>query len=180
MRTAGRPQGRRITIYILRALAHHALGNQEVAIDRMGSAVQLAAPEGYLRAFLDEGPVVAELLPHARDTASAFVDGLFQAFADEGRRTDDERSVSKNDAVAEAGASEAPSLRLSVSLPEPLSDRELQVLRLLADGQSNAEIARALVVAVGTAKWHVHNLLEKLGVENRTQAVTRARELKLL
>ncbi|MFQ5433310.1 MAG: LuxR C-terminal-related transcriptional regulator [Anaerolineae bacterium] len=63
---------------------------------------------------------------------------------------------------------------------DPLSDRELEVLRLLADGRSNPEIAAELFLAVGTVKRHVHNILGKLNVANRRQAVRRARELHLL
>jgi len=69
---------------------------------------------------------------------------------------------------------------LNATLVEPLSDRELEVLRLLAQGLSNAQIAARLVVAVGTVKTHIHNIYGKLGAQNRAQAVTRATELKLL
>jgi LuxR family maltose regulon positive regulatory protein len=65
-------------------------------------------------------------------------------------------------------------------LVEPLSDRELEILQLLAEGRSNQEIADSLIVAVGTVKTHVHNLFGKLGAESRTQAVARARELHLV
>jgi ATP/maltotriose-dependent transcriptional regulator MalT len=64
--------------------------------------------------------------------------------------------------------------------PEPLSDRELEVLPLLAAGLSNRQIAERLVISVGTAKTHVHNILQKLEVSDRTKAIVRARELKLL
>jgi LuxR family maltose regulon positive regulatory protein len=62
-------------------------------------------------------------------------------------------------------------------LPEPLTDREQEVLRLIAAGKSNREIAQELVIGTGTTKWHVHNILQKLGVRNRAQAIARAREL---
>jgi len=65
-------------------------------------------------------------------------------------------------------------------LVEPLSEREIEVLRLLADGLSNREIARKLFVTVGTVKWHLHNIYGKLGVRSRVQAVSQARELNLL
>ncbi len=65
-------------------------------------------------------------------------------------------------------------------LPEPLSEREMQVLRGLADGLGYRDIADQLVVARGTVKVHVHNIYSKLGVANRTQALARARELGLL
>ena len=62
-------------------------------------------------------------------------------------------------------------------LPEPLSEQELRVLGLIVAGKTNREIADELVISVGTAKWHVHNILQKLGVRNRTQAIARAMEL---
>jgi LuxR family maltose regulon positive regulatory protein len=62
-------------------------------------------------------------------------------------------------------------------LPDPLSEQEMRVLNLMIAGKSNAEIAAELVISVGTAKWHVHNVLQKLGVNNRPQAIARAREL---
>ncbi|NJD58596.1 MAG: response regulator transcription factor, partial [Anaerolineae bacterium] len=65
-------------------------------------------------------------------------------------------------------------------LVEPLSERELEILRLLADGLSNMQIARRLVIGVGTAKSHVHHIIEKLGCTSRTQAVAKARQLNLL
>ncbi|MFV9505350.1 MAG: helix-turn-helix domain-containing protein [Oscillochloridaceae bacterium umkhey_bin13] len=64
-------------------------------------------------------------------------------------------------------------------LSEPLSKQELRVLRLIVAGQSNHEIAETLVISVGTAKWHVHNILQKLAVKNRPQAIARARALGL-
>ena len=68
----------------------------------------------------------------------------------------------------------------SQPLVEPMSEREVEILRLLADGLSNREIAERLVISVGTAKSHVHHILEKLGSNSRTQAVAKARELGLL
>ena len=62
-------------------------------------------------------------------------------------------------------------------LPDPLSEQELRVLDLIVAGKSNREIAEELFISVGTAKWHVHNVLQKLGVSNRPQAIARAREL---
>jgi LuxR family maltose regulon positive regulatory protein len=62
-------------------------------------------------------------------------------------------------------------------LPDPLSEQEIRVLKLVVEGKSNADIASKLVISLGTAKWHVHNVLQKLGVGNRAQAIVRAREL---
>jgi DNA-binding NarL/FixJ family response regulator len=68
----------------------------------------------------------------------------------------------------------------SQSLPEPLSDREIEVLSLVAQGLSNREIAAKLFISLGTAKTHIHNLCGKLGAQNRTEAAIRARELGLV
>ena len=73
-----------------------------------------------------------------------------------------------------------PSSFIPQPLLEPLTDRELEVLRLMAAGRSNTEIAQALIVAVSTVKTHVNRIFGKLGVTSRTQAVARARELHLL
>jgi LuxR family maltose regulon positive regulatory protein len=71
----------------------------------------------------------------------------------------------------------APVEAVSATLMDPLSEQEVRVLKLLVAGKSNQEIADELVISVGTAKWHVHNVLQKLGVNNRAQAIVRAREL---
>jgi LuxR family maltose regulon positive regulatory protein len=103
---------------------------------------------------------VLELLPKVRHTAPAFVDQLLTAAG----------------VVAERPVP-TPSAQ---PLVEPLSERELEVLQLIADGLSNREIADKLFISVGTVKTHTHNIYGKLGVSGRTQAVARARELKLL
>ncbi len=163
-------KARLITILVLQALAHHALGNHDMALEQLRSAVEIAAPEGYVRPLLDEGPTVQELLPQVRDRAPAFVDRLL---ADFGSAT--------AQPLPSAGSTRGDNPKSQIpNLSEPLSEREIEVLRLLVDGRSNAEIAQALVITPGTAKWHVHNLLGKLGVENRAQAIGRARELNLL
>ena len=149
-----------ITVCILQALAQLALGQKEQALVRLEEAVRLAAPEGYRRAFLDEGPAILALLPGVRRAAPAFVDDLLSG------------------APAEA-SHEKPS-RGEQPLVEPLSERELEVLRLIAEGLSNREIAEKLFVSVGTVKTHAHNICAKLAVASRTQAAAQARELGLL
>jgi LuxR family maltose regulon positive regulatory protein len=152
--------GALITLCVLQAQTEQALGQKAQALARLGEAVRLAAAEGYRRAFLDGGPVVAALLPGVRHLAPAFVDDLL------GRLS------------PEAGRGRATPA--AQSLIEPLSERELEVLRLVAEGLSNSEIAARLFVSVGTVKTHVHNILGKLGVEGRPRAIARARELKLV
>jgi len=151
--------GRLISIRILQALAQDALGHVDQAVACLEEALRLAAPEGYLRAFLDQGQPVFELLRKARHSASGFVDELLDCI--ESRPP-------------------APSDQREQGLVEPLTTREMEVLQLLADGLSNREIADRLFVTVGTVKWHAHNIYGKLDVQNRTQAAARARELDLL
>jgi LuxR family maltose regulon positive regulatory protein len=149
-----------IMVCILQALAHQALGRKEEALARLGEAVRLAAPEGYRRAFLDEGQVVLGLLPGVRHLAPQFVDSLL------GR--------------APASLSRGKLAPREQPLIEPLSERQLEVLGLLAEGRSNQEIAEKLFISVGTVKTHVHNFCGKLAVGSRTQAAAQARELGLL
>jgi len=121
-------------------------------------AVRIAAPQDYFRAFLDEGPALIALLPAVRHVAPLFVNQLLD-FA--------------GVPVPRQPAAVQP-------LVEPLSERELAVLRLIAAGLSNLEIARELVIAAGTVKRHINHIYGKLGVQSRTQAIVKARELRLL
>jgi len=157
-----------LTIDILCAKAKRALGQEAEALAFLQSAVHLAAPAGYLRAFLDEGPGVQDLLPRVRHAAPAFVHRMLDAFASEAQETMGEARTPR------------PSVTLPSALIEPLSEREMEVLDLVAQGLSNREIAERLFVTVGTVKTHVHNIYGKLGVRGRTQAAAQARELGLL
>lgn len=123
-------------------------------------ALSLAEPGGYVRVFADEGAPLAGLLRQAavRGIAPEYVGRLLAAVRD-------------TESQPAAG---------SPGLIEPLSDRETEVLRLVAAGLSNQEIAGELVLAVSTVKWHINNLYGKLGVNSRTQALARARDLRLL
>lgn len=162
---AGGRLARLITVHILQARAYTALGQHDLAGTAIGAAVGLAAPEGYLRRFLDEGPTVALLLPTVRDKAPAFVDRLQQAFADD---------------AAPAGSAPADSADADVPAEALLTQQERTILKLLAEGSSYRAIAEQLVISAGTVRWHVHNIYGKLAVANRTQGINRARELGLL
>ncbi|PDV97910.1 hypothetical protein A9Q02_16935 [Candidatus Chloroploca asiatica] len=142
---------------LLLGLYHHAQKETDKALEWIGRALRLAAPEGYVRLFLDEEPSLRDLLPQVRTIAPDWVDSI----------------------LAMAHPSVAPRAALLTQLPEPLSEQELNVLALLCAGHSNREIAAKLFISPGTAKWHVHNILQKLGVGSRTQAIIRARELGL-
>ena len=142
-----------IEVMILQALFHRAENNLPAAVDWLSQALELAAPEGFLRIFLDEGEALLELLPRAHQAAPEFVDLIL------------------NDLKKQSGKSPLD------QLPDPLSEQERRVLGLIVLGKTNKEIADELVISVGTAKWHVHNVLQKLGVNSRSQAIARAREL---
>ncbi len=165
--------GRVIEILILRALALHAQRDVINALIALERALMLAAPESYIRIFVDEGAPMGVLLreAHAHGITPEYVAKLLAAFGkDAGGRMKDEVT----------SAPVHPSSFIPQPLLEPLTDRELEVLRLMAAGRSNTEIAHALVVAVSTIKTHVNRIFGKLGVTSRTQAVARARELHLL
>ena len=130
-------------------------------------ALSLAEPEGYVRTFVDEGAPMAALLRRAasRGVAPAYVSKLLDALEAE--------------APMRRGST-GPASPVAQPLEEPLSERELEVLRLVVDGLSNRDIAQELVLATGTVKKHINNIFTKLNVRSRTQAVSQARELTLL
>ena len=140
---------------ILLGLCHHARGETAAALEQLKKALELAAPEGYIRLFLDQGQPLLELLPRLRSVAPGLVDSILNV-----------KPVPVESLLAPLDR-----------LPDPLSEQEIRVLKLIVAGKSNTEIAAELVISVGTAKWHVHNILQKLGVNNRPQAIARAREL---
>jgi LuxR family maltose regulon positive regulatory protein len=161
--------GRLLESLMLRALALSAQGHTEQALPPLVRALSLAEPGGYVRTFADEGTPIAQLLTlvKARGMApeEAYVDKLLAAIGFEERPG--------QPAARPRQASTFP-------LIEPLSERELEVLSLVAAGLSNREIAAKLVIAEGTVKKHLHNIFGKLNVRSRTQAVMRASELGLL
>ena len=157
-----------LAVHILRALAERALGQEAEALASLEKALHLAAPAGYLRPFLDEGPAVRHLLPRLRHAAPTFVDGVLDAFAGKQRKAVGEEGMPSSSTPPPPG------------LLEPLSQRELEVLGLVAQGLSNREIAERLFITVGTVKTHAHNIYGKLGVQRRTEAAARARELGLV
>ncbi len=179
---AGR-DGSLIILLNLRALTFHAAGECGRAKERLIRALRLAEPEGYVRTFLDEGKRMEILLREtAKDLAAdggtadpvtaRYVARLLDAFAHEPGAAP---AVAAE--IVERGVRPAADLPgRSESDPDALSDREIEVLRLVADGLSNKEIAERLFVAAGTVKRHVHNIYAKLDATSRTQAVARARE----
>lgn len=163
--------GRLIKVCILQALVRLGSSGVKDAMPYIEEAIRLATPEGYRRAFLDEGMDVAILLREARYVSPVFVDELLTAL---------ENCRFNNNSVCPRQIEILPVNGLPAKLIEPLSGRELEILRLIAVGLSNADIGRKLHVTVGTVKWHSSNIYLKMGVKTRTQAAAKARGLGLL
>jgi LuxR family maltose regulon positive regulatory protein len=167
-----------IEILTVRALALAAQGRLTEARSTLVRALQLAAPEGYMRTFADAGAPLAALVAQGialrsqRDPLRAYAERLLAAFPAEPWRP----TAYTRDAPPALHAA----LDRSHVLAEPLTEREREVLQLIAAGKSNAQIAQTLVVAVSTVKAHVNHLFGKLAVRSRTQAVALAHELGLL
>ncbi len=153
-----------LEILVLCALALEAQGHRTSALSTLERVLVLAAPEGYIRLFADEGTPILALLrqAQARSRVPGYVATLLSVFGEQ-NLSDVPRS------------SASPGL-----LAEPLTERELDVLRLLVAGLSNTAIAQELVITVGTVKRHLNSIYGKLGVTSRTQAVARVHTLHLL
>ena len=162
--------GSAIEILALRALALREKGDRERAVSALTRALTLAEPEGYVRIFVDEGPLMVPILSE-----------VLQEHQRRHLEQPDRPSahyLRKLIAALEQASSGAASP--TAGLPEPLSEREREVLSLVATGRSNREIAQELFVAQSTVKTHIKNIHRKLDTHNRTQALARARELNLI
>jgi LuxR family maltose regulon positive regulatory protein len=163
LRLAAEAEGRAgvlIEALALQALAHWRRGDRAGALTALEQAMRLAEPEGYVRLFADLGLPMARLLREARSRAVMpdYVGTL----------------------LAACGAGLASASAAAEALPEPLSPREQEALRLLAAGLTNREIADQLAISAETVKKHTASIYAKLGVGNRTEAAARARERDLL
>ena len=171
--TIGRQQSV-IEFWKLEAITHDARGDGQAALAALEQALILAEPEGYVRSFVDEGDALRLLLVEfARGTRGAQVAPQIASYAGK-LLAAFPASARQARAPVEAEASGAQ------ALADPLSDRELEVLRLIAANRSNQEIAETLIVSVNTVKTHINRLYVKLGAHNRLEAVERAQELHLL
>ncbi len=160
-------QGRRIEVQMLLALALYAQGKTKQALSTLGPILAQAEPEGYLRLFADEGEAMARLLTLIGTFTTASPDYL--------------QRIQAAIAPAWQAQPDVSAQPASRSMPsDPLSEREHDVLQLLAEGHSNQQIAELLVISLHTVKLHVKHLLAKLGATNRTQAVAHARAFHLL
>jgi LuxR family maltose regulon positive regulatory protein len=146
-----------IEMLALKAILETRTDRPEQALVTLEHAVALAEPQGYIRTFVDEGEPIATLLkrikPQSRK-ARTYVQTILAAFPQ--------------------------SEIVTPSLAEPLSEREIEVLRLIADGLSAKQIADNLIISVHTARTHIRNIYGKLDVRSRVQAAERARDLNLI
>jgi LuxR family maltose regulon positive regulatory protein len=156
----------RLKVMVVEAVAHHAHGAKDAAVQVVSDALALAQPGGFIRLFVDEGPPMARLLREAaaRGIAPQYTQQVLAAFPPVGA------------SQPLPGRADQP----YAALAEPLSEREREVLQHMAEGLSNQEIASRLYLSLHTVKVHSRNIYGKLGVHNRTQAVARARALNML
>lgn len=172
-------QGNAVQILCVMALVHQAQGSLKNAFSALSQALTLGEPEGYIRVFLDEGEPMRSLIsdyrfkiesqirgtdPDNQRTLIDYIHKILALFPEP-----DTRLIQKS----------TPS-NLKSSILEPLSERELEVLRLMAAGLSNRDIADKDVVSINTVKTQVKSIFGKLGVHQRQDAVAAARELRLL
>ena len=150
-----------IDMYLIKALALQEQDKPTAAMQCLKSALSWAAPEGYVQTFIEYGEPLARLIAAAaaRGVMPDYTAGLLAAFVD-----------------GQSGESTAA----FEPLFEPLSQREVEILELVAQGFTNREISENLFLALDTVKGHNHRIFGKLGVKNRTQAVNKAISLKIL
>jgi LuxR family transcriptional regulator, maltose regulon positive regulatory protein len=162
----------RLKVMVLQAVALHAHGEKDKAVQLLGDALALAEPGGFIRIFVDEGTRMAHLLSEAaghpimRGIMPDYAGKLLAVFEAEEQKSEDKSYLSPTSPAQ--------------PLIEPLSHRELEVLHLIAQGLSNREIGERLFLALITVKGHNQRIFGKLQVQRRTEAVARARELGLL
>lgn len=152
---------------ILKSLAAYSGGQEDLALQTLQTALRFAESEGFCRSFVDQGASMQLLLRKLSASGDAYAQKLLAA-------------LPRSGAAAAEGVVMAPPLGTAPPRPSALTERELDILRLLAGGNSNKEIGRVLNLAPETVKWYVKGLYEKLEVGSRIEATNRARELGLL
>ena len=156
---------RLLRVMVVQSLALYAQGERDKAVELLGEVLVQTEPEGFVRLFLDEGKAMAELLSAAiaQGIQPDYASKLLAAFEDEKRKSEDKHVTSPHQ-----------------PLIEPLSQRELEILKLITQGLSNREIGERLFLALDTIKGHNRKIFDKLQVHSRTEAVARAHELGLI
>ena len=162
---------------VLQAAAYQAMGEMDRAVQVLGKALVLAEPGGFIRIFIDEGAPMAQLLSEAaaRGIMPEYTGRLLAAYNAEGRKSEDGASTPPAQIQMKTAAQAHPE-----QLIEALSQREVEILQLIAQGLSNQAIGERLFLALSTVKGHNQIIFGKLQVQSRTEAVARARELGLL
>ena len=158
-------QDERLKVIVLQAVAHYLHGEKNLAVQLLGETLALAEPHGFIRLFVDEGIPMDKLLAAAAADRMMpdYIEKLLATFkAEEYKHTDNAHLITPQ------------------SLIDPLSQREIEILRLIAQGLSNHEISARLFLALDTIKGHNRRIYAKLQVQRRTEAVARARALGLL
>jgi len=162
-----------IDVLVLQALLHAAQGNASDALEKLAEALALAEPGGFIRPFLDQGPEMADLLGRLvkQNPTREYASRILEAFCSEKAELFSDRSDDPN--------------RPRSSLPdkpliEPLTNREIEVLRMLAKGVRNNDIAGSLFISPETVKRHLSTIYRKLDVKNRHQAVISAKSIGIL
>jgi len=170
--TSGRTGGL-IEVLVCKSLASQKLNEKAQAVSTLQRALSLGEPEGFIRSFVTEGPPMAILLTATLNEQCELPgESLYKVSAD---------YINKLILALEiVGQRLPPKIDFDYPLVEPLSEREFEVLKLLAAGLSNREIAQRLYVAVNTIKTHIRNIYGKLDVRSRTQAIAQAKKLNLL
>jgi LuxR family maltose regulon positive regulatory protein len=161
-------QDERLKVMVLQAVALQAHGEEDEAAQLLGDALTLAETGGFIRIFVDEGLPMAQLLSEAaaHGIMPDYIGKLLAVFEAEAQKSED--------------GSYLPPAPPAQSLTEPLSQRELEVLQLIAQGLSNREISGRLFLALDTVKGHNRRIFGKLLVQRRTEAVAKARSLGIL
>ena len=193
--TAKGRMGSVLDILIIRSLGQWTQGTHSDALATFTQALALATPQGYIRRFVDEGPAIRLLILDYADQGrgfwiaqqppteqnrklSVYADELLAAFGKE-QVNAGEALIAEQSALPRRALIQNQQSKIQ-NLVEPLSQRELEVLRLIAAGKSNAEIAQTLVIALSTVKTHTNSIFGQLQVTSRTQALARAHALQLI
>jgi LuxR family maltose regulon positive regulatory protein len=165
--------GRAVELSLLRGLLSQTQGDNAGSLASLERALNIAEPEGYIRVFVNEGEPMRLLLEEYQ--------GLIKKKIRDRRDGKSLRFLTYTDTLLAAFTPSAPVEKIKPeNLLEALSERELDILRLIATGRSNQEIAEILFIAVSTVKSHINHLYGKLGANRRTQAIAVARDLGLL
>lgn len=168
-----------ITVLILLAVVFYKRGNAAETVKYISKAAEYAAQGEYIRAFLDEEPLVSEVLRvpgTSGDIKTAeFIAKVRKCFENKQVESGDYQNIhEEQQAIGKASSNR------SLEFGEKLSERELEILTLIARGKSNVEIAKDLYITTNTTQWHISNIYSKLGVRSRTQAILKARDFEIL